>query len=190
MCRDDPYLKEVFPKPPLIAYRKQKTTGNKLIRAKLPTPTTRVSRILPGMYRCSRSGRECTICPWVREGKVAVSTAPNCKYRKEITSHLCCQSRNILYLIECNKCRLQYIGETDRSLKERFSEHKGYVTNKILKQATGAHFNLPGHSVDNMMVMAIQKIFTRGTPYRKEHEKEEISNFRSYHHGINRSAGG
>ena len=100
------------------------------------------------------------------------------------------QEGNILYIIECNRCRLQFIGETGHALKERFSKHKGYVINKKLNQATGAHFNLPGHSVDNMMVMAIQKIFTRGTPYRKEHEKEEISNFRSYHHGINRSAGG
>ena len=49
MCREDPYLKEVFPKPPLVAYRRQKTTGNHLIRAKLPGPCTRTRRKLPGM---------------------------------------------------------------------------------------------------------------------------------------------
>ena len=115
MCRDNPYLKEVFPKPPLVAYRRKQTTGSKLIRAKLPGNISRNSRILPGMYKCRKYGKECTICPWVKEGKIAIST--NARYRKEITSHLSCQSRNILYIIECDKCRLQYIGETDRSLK-------------------------------------------------------------------------
>ena len=157
MCREDPYLREVFQKPPLVAYRKQKTTGSKIIRAKLPEPASRQPRrLLPGMKKCSRNGKGCSICPWVREGRVAVSTASS--YRREITSSLTCQSRNILYLIECTKCRLQYLGETDRSLQERFSDHKGYVNNNKLNQATGAHFNLPGHSVSDMAVMAILKI--------------------------------
>ena len=171
-----------------MAYRRQQTTGSKIIRAKLPSTISRISRIIPGMYKCRKYGKECTICPWVKEGKIAIST--NAGYIKEITSHLTCQSRNIVYMIECDKCRLQYIGETDRSLKERISEHKGYVTKKHLHRATGAYFNLPGHTVDNMSVMAIQKIHTRGTPYRKELEKEEISNFSTYHKRINKSPSG
>ena len=47
MCREDPYLKEVFPKPPLVAYRRQKTTGNHLIRAKLPGPGLKESYQVP-----------------------------------------------------------------------------------------------------------------------------------------------
>ena len=73
---------------------------------------------------------------------------------------------------------------------ERFSEHKGYVNNNKLNQATGAHFNLPGHSISDMSIMAIQKVYNRGAPYRKELEKEEISKFRSFRHGINKNAGG
>ena len=87
MCREDPYLKEVFQKPPLVAYRKQKTTGNKIIRAKLPEPASRQPRrLLPGMKKCSRSGKECSICPWVREGKMAKATSST--YKKEITCNL------------------------------------------------------------------------------------------------------
>ena len=80
MCREDPYLKEVFPKPPLVAYRRQKTTGNHLVRAKLPdTGNVRSKRKLPGMYKCLKSGRECSICPWILETKVAAAT--NCHYK-------------------------------------------------------------------------------------------------------------
>jgi hypothetical protein len=188
MCRDDPHMKEVFPKPPLVAYRKQKTTGNKIIRAKLPGPTTRAKRQIQGMRKCRRAGRECPICPWVKEEKLAKATA-NC-FKMDIQSGLDCQSRNILYLIECEKCRQQYLGETDRSLQERFSDHKGYVNNHKLTQATGHHFNLPGHSVSDMRVMAIVKIYERGAAYRKEMEKEFIGKFNSFRRGINRSAGG
>ena len=124
----------------------------------------------------------------VKEGMVAQATAST--YRKEIETSLNCQSRNILYLIECKKCCLQYVGETDRSLQDRFSDQKGYVNNTRLNQATGEHFNRPGHSISDMSVMAIQKVFDRGAPYRKELGKEKISNFRGFRHGINKNACG
>ena len=67
------------------------------------------------------------------------------------------------------------MGGTDRTLKERFSEHKGYVRTKNVGQTTGAHFNLPGHSIDEMMIIGIEKIINRGPQYGKEMEKENIS---------------
>ena len=55
-------------------------------------------------------------------------------------------------VIECLKenCKLRYVGETERKLKERFSDHKQYVKSIIPTQATGEHFNLPGHSLSDM----------------------------------------
>ena len=52
-------------------------------------------------------------------------------------------------MIECNKCKIKYIGETERTLKERVGEHKNYIRQKHLNQPTGEHFNQPGHSIDN-----------------------------------------
>ena len=34
------------------------------------------------------------------------------------------------------KCRLQYVGETDRTLKDRFLDHRGYVRREELEKAT------------------------------------------------------
>ena len=53
-------------------------------------------------------------------------------------------------MIECNKCKIKYIGETERTLKERVGEHKNYIRQKHLNQPTGEHFNQPGHSIDNL----------------------------------------
>lgn len=36
----------------------------------------------------------------------------------------------MVYCINCNSCKLQYIGITTRSLKERIREHIYYINNK------------------------------------------------------------
>ena len=91
-------------------------------------------------------------------------------------------------MVECQKqnCGKQYIGETERSLKERFSDHKNYVKNHHLNQATGAHFNEPGHQIEHMKVIAIEKLKNKNTQYRKEKEKFFIQKFDSFHNGINK----
>ena len=51
------------------------------------------------------------------------------KYNKPVD----CQKRNAIYCIYCNMLPMQYIGEKDRLLQLRFSEHRGYVNNRHLK---------------------------------------------------------
>ena len=62
----------------------------------------------------------------------------------------------------------QYIGEMDRSLQARFSEHKGYVLNKYLKKATGRHFNQPGHRISDMQVSILEKVHNSDINFRKK----------------------
>ena len=81
-----------------------------------------------------------------------------------------CESKNIVYLIQCEKCKNRYIGESERSLKERISEHKGYIKNNHQDKATGAHFNQKGHTLEHM----------------KERERFFIQKFNTYHQGMNR----
>ena len=161
------------------------TTRDKIITAKLPgDQTQRSTRLVPGMKKCNKP---CPICPWVSEGKlVSASATP---FVQQITTQLDCQSSNIIYCLEClvPRCRKQYIGETNRTLQQRFSEHKYYVTSEKLTTATGYHFNLPGHSVDDMAIMAIEKIHHQQDAYRKEMEKEKIRKFNSFYKGLNRN---
>ena len=49
----DPYLAEVYPIPPLIAYKRPPNIKDKLIRAKVPpTISSKPKRDLPGMKKC------------------------------------------------------------------------------------------------------------------------------------------
>jgi hypothetical protein len=114
-----------------------------LIRSKVPKPVNRKSeRDKRGMKRC---GKQCPACPFVKEGKYVNLK----KSTWTISSVVNCESRNIIYLIESNKagCKERYIGESSRPLKERMKEHIDYVKRLFPTQATGQHFNMPGHDL-------------------------------------------
>ena len=182
MKSQDPNMGEVFPKPPLVAFKRQKNIKDYVIRAKVPPLNqVKLKRNKSGMKRC---GQSCPMCPYVKEGQFIKNNRATWK----ISSKVNCSTQNIIYLIECNKerCKKRYIGETERSLKERFIEHKQYVKGLIPKFATGEHFNEPGHSLENMTITIIEKVKKTEEMYRKEREKMHISKFNTYHNGLNR----
>ena len=102
-----------------------------------------------------------------------------------------CQNYNIIYLISCDKERCienKYIGETGRSLKTRLADHCGYVRNHHTDQATGAHFNQPGHSLANMKITILEQVKTNEISYRKEREHYFINKFNTHHKGMNKQS--
>ena len=46
-----------------------------------------------------------------------------------------------------------------------------------MDQATGAHFNLPAHSVANMKMTIIKQVMNQSDAYRKEREEYFIRTF-------------
>ena len=121
------------------------------------------------MTKCNN----CPICPFVVEGKFVRSTATNNTF--EINGQVNCQARNILYCITCAKCKVQYIGESERTLQERFSEHKGYGMNNKVNKTTGEHFSQIGH-----------KIYSSDPAVRKEREKFFILKMNTKYKGLNK----
>ena len=183
MVSQDQYLEGVFPAPPLIAYKRQKNIKDTIIKSKVAPPIrAHPKRALLGMKKCGK----CLVCPYIQERKFIQSN----KFTWKITKSLDCNSTNIVYLLECNKekCKLKYIGESERKFRDRILEHIGYVRCKRLNQATGSHFNLPGHGIENMKFSIIEKVKSSDTMYRKEREKYHINKFNTFHQGINRKS--
>ena len=177
----DPHLKEIFPLPPMVAYKRPENIRDKIIRSKVPPlKSERPKRKQNGCKKCNK----CNICPYVTTCKTVNSSATN--FNVDITEDVNCLSRNIIYCITCDKCQMQYIGETGRSAKDRFKEHIGYVEKLQLEKATGMHFNLPGHSVSDMKFVILEKIYSKDPDVRKERESLFIKNFNTLHKGINK----
>ena len=183
MVFQDPYLGKVFTKPPLTGFKRNRNIRDHLVRAQVPPrPRPYPQREIPGMKKC---GQSCPACPYIKEGKEVNINHNEWKIMKSVN----CNTYNVVYLIKCkkNNCKENfYIGETGRFLKKRLSEHIGYITNKITSQATGEHFNLPGHSTSDLTVTILELVKRRDDLYRKEREKYFIRKFNAYHNGINR----
>ena len=112
------------------------------------------------------------------------------KCQIEVNSSVDCSTRNVIYLLGFINCPMQYIGETERLLKDRFSEHKGYVNTKNQSKTTGMHFNQKGHSVSNMQITIIEKVYNQDPQFRKQREKMFIQKFNTKYKGLNKINGG
>ena len=186
MVGQDSYLAEVFPDPPLTAFKRQKNLKDYLVRAKVPKlPSIYPKRHIKGMKKCGT--QLCTACPYVREGK-SIKIGEK---TWNINNKLDCNSYNVVYILICKKekCKEKYyIGETKNMIRFRLSQHRGYIVNKKLNTATGEHFNLPGHSVSDLSMTILEQVKKNDTSYRREREKYHINKFNTFHKGINKKA--
>ena len=78
-----------------------------------------------------------------------------------ITSELTCSSRNIIYLITCQLCFDQYVGETENSLRERWAKHRtdikyGKFTNSVAKHLDKYHSK--DYRFDVLTIIPIEQI--------------------------------
>ena len=79
-------------------------------------------------------------------------------------------------MIQCTKCRIQYIGETKRRLSDRFGEHRRAVEKAIPQRgidqptAVSDHFTLPGHSLNNLELIPLELINSNRDAIRKARE--------------------
>ena len=179
----DPYLKQVFGEPPLIAYKRPKNIKELIIRARVPPETpVRPKRKILGMTKC----KGCPTCPYIKQGKMIRASATS--YTAEIADQVNCQTNNIVYCITCKKCNVQYIGESQRSLQDRIAEHRGYISNSIKSKTTGEHFNLPGHNLAHMEVTILEKIRNMDPQFRKQREQMWIEKFNTKYKGLNKKS--
>ena len=66
---------------------------------------------------------------------------------------------NIIYLISCEKCKMQYIGSTSTQFKVRFRNHKSSMITKKKTCEMAVHFNSSMHDLKDIRFIAIEKVF-------------------------------
>ena len=79
-------------------------------------------------------------------------------------------------MIQCTKCRIQYIRETKHRLCNRFGEHRRAVEKAITQRdideptTVSDHFTLPGHSLNNLELILLEVIDSNRDAIRKARE--------------------
>lgn len=155
----DDRLKSIFREPPLVSFRRTRNLKDLLVSAKLPTIQSNSEGMdKPGFTKCPSN--KCSLRNHIIEGNKFTSSITNCNF--PITDHIHCKMSWMIYLITCTKCLKQYVGKTTTSLYTRFANHKTdikyYGTTKGKKLPMGKHFNMTGHSFDNVSIMGIELI--------------------------------
>ena len=117
-------FKSVFQHPPVVAFRRSPNLRDLLVTAKIPFNSTN-PQLPSGSFRC---GKNCATCPYISHG-LTTYTFFSTRETRLIKSNLTCETKNLIYMIQCNRCNLQYIGKTKRRLKDRFNEHRRTIDN-------------------------------------------------------------
>src|SRR3954466_7343942 len=53
-----------------------------------------------------------------------------------------CTTRNVIYLITCTRCKMQYVGETQQQFSIRMSNHRSNIGSQVALLLSN-HFNGP-----------------------------------------------
>ena len=87
----------------------------------------------------------------------------------KILNNVNCNSSNLIYLITCSLCDIQYVGETGDTLRNRMNRHRSNIR---LNQNTAVaiHFNSEKHSLRHLSVIPIELIHHDGKIQRLNRE--------------------
>ena len=72
-----------------------------------------------------------------------------------------CNTFNVIYMIQCGLCNLQYIVETKRRLKNHFNEHRRPILNSsgsYIQTAVSEQFLSNSRSVSYMLLIPIETL--------------------------------
>ena len=107
----------------------------------------------------SRCGKNrCKTCKHMIEGDSFVSNTTGKKYAiKSREAVMTCATKNVIYLISCKKCGIQYVGETSQALRSRMNNHRQRL-NQMCDLFLYQHFCSSGHSEDDITIMPIEEV--------------------------------
>ena len=132
----DPLTKDIFPCVPVTAYKKDRNLSDHLVRASHPRTTL---SNLPGTFPCKRS--RCNTCKYVTKDNLTLITGPHNSI--QVKDYFTCTTSNVVYIIICKKCKILYVGETQRRLADRITEHLRSIRINSDGFPVAKHFNPP-----------------------------------------------
>ena len=126
------WLKRIVTSPTIIAFRCPKSLSDLLVHAILKS-----SMPTPGNFRCGAAC--CKTCPVLLTMNEFSSHSTGKTYI--IRSEATCNTSNVIYLIQCRKYGLQYVGETGQLLHCRMNNHLANIIHQwINEEPVAQHF--------------------------------------------------
>ena len=163
-----PCLKGAFPRPPLVAYRHPPNLKDLLVRAVYGQQ----KETYRGNSQCKHP--RCKACAHIKTGTMFSSTTCTTGKRFRVKATADCRTRNMVYLRECKRCAIQYVGETENALCVHLTGHRSDIKHRRIEKPVAKHFPLPDHSLEDLTIMVIGVIHREDSEYRKRKESRWI----------------
>ena len=95
--------------------------------------------------------------------------------RVKVKASADCFTKNVVYVIECKKCAIQYVGETENALHIRLTGHSSDINHRRTDRPMAKHFCQSDHSIRNVIIMDVEKIHKNNVNLRLWKESYWIS---------------
>ena len=159
LLQSSPKFNELFPPNSIISsFRRPKNLKEILAPSKRRNhqqhSTTTISS-LPGCFRCNKL--RCDLCKNFLVNSKTFSSAQTDKIY-QVRQRLSCNSTNVIYLVHCIKCNLQYVGSTTTEFKVRFRNHKSAMKTNKKTCEVAIHFNRSPHILSDFTFQCIDQI--------------------------------
>ena len=135
MITDHPALKEVFPQPPFLSYRKNRNLRNIIVHSSIasePRSHDRFQITEP----CNHPS--CLTCHSMSNTRHIIN---HCNKRRVPTAGGNCNTSYVVYGAECLKHKQLYVGYTNRPVHVRFNNHRSDITIHRLTCELVKHFH-------------------------------------------------
>jgi hypothetical protein len=182
-------MKKLFPVAPKVTFRRATNLRDKLVHARVEL----TARTYNGSGPCRKN---CSTCKYMKPAKSINSR--NSKFCFEIRGNFDCESKNVVYLLQCKLCGVQYVGETRNAFKARFSKHKSdykadweamqKFSSFVKGHPIAKHALETGHTFDDVEACILKAGFKTHLE-RTCFESWLIHNFDSKNHGLNQNFG-
>ena len=140
-------MKEVYKEPPIVAFRRDRNICDTLVHSKTNKalkPTSQTCQ--DGCEKCQQIVRD-----QIRDTSGNISYTP--------VRDATCRARNVVYAIICSRCDCTvYVGETERELRERMTEHLRDVRLRKEKPIN-SHFEGVAHGPVDLTFAVLEKVF-------------------------------
>ena len=118
---------------------------------------------IPGMKQC----KKCPVDIHIEDSKYFKST--NTREAFKLKGDFNCKTTGVIYLLTCEKCNLQYVGQSGWSFHARIREHMHSIVKN--EKTIGMHFNSKGHDHLHMKATVIEKVIPNTPHFRLEREE-------------------
>ena len=155
ILQHDTEHKQLFTEKPLVSFRRAKSLKDLLVRARLPD----LGAIHESGCRGCRGRRDCRVCGLIEES-TTFSNKNNERSYNIRQGPLHCNSKNVVYLMQCKTCNKQYVGSCTTEFRKRVNNYKTQHRNYASRAQAGtlavgrgmtqtslhAHFHQDDHS--------------------------------------------